>query len=98
MNGTTRHKLVGFTAALLLAPLTAFSAAVAADLVTVYPEAPLPRAIEFTVQANGHNIPVYNAGTFRCCAFRFLRHGAGDRYLSAWPATLLSKSIHFPKV
>ena len=45
--------------------------ALPADLVTVYPEAPLPRAAEFTVRANGQDIAVYNAGTFRCAPFAF---------------------------
>ena len=41
-------------AALLLAPLATLHAA---ELVTVYPEAPLPHADAFTVQVNGKDIP-----------------------------------------
>ena len=51
--------------------LLAFANAFAADRVTVYPESPLPRAGEFSVKANGHDIAVYNAGTFRCAPFAF---------------------------
>lgn len=51
--------------------LLAFSSALAADSVTVYPESPLPRAGEFSVKASGHDIAVYNAGTFRCAPFAF---------------------------
>ena len=43
----------------------------AAAGVIVYPESPLPRATEFIVKANGQDIAVYNAGTFRCAPFAF---------------------------
>jgi hypothetical protein len=46
---------------------TAFSA----GNVTVYPVSPLPRAGEFSVKADGHDIRVYNAGSFRCAPFAF---------------------------
>ena len=42
-----------------------------AEGVIIYPETPLPHANEFSVKADGHNIAVYDAGTFRCAPFAF---------------------------
>ena len=54
-----------------LAALMMMTPALPADRVTVYPEALLPHATEFTVKANGLDIAVYNTGTFRCAPFAF---------------------------
>jgi len=39
--------------------------------VIVYPNSPLPQAAEFSVKADGSDIVVYDAGTFRCAPFAF---------------------------
>ncbi len=54
----------------LVSLLTRLYAAAAGDVV-VYPETPLPRAAEFSVKADGSEIAVYDAGTFRCAPFAF---------------------------
>ena len=70
----------------------------ARDEVTVYPAAPLPRAHEFTVTANGKNIPVYNAGTFRCAPFAFegtatVEVTGHSTAIRSWQINPLSRSI-----
>lgn len=55
----------------VLCCLSLMQSAFSAGQVMVYPAAPLPRAAEFAVQVNGQDIPVLNAGTFRCAPFAF---------------------------
>ena len=73
--GAIMNRFSPLIAILLLASLPALPAAAttpsASAGVVVYPEAPLPRASEFTVKVNGTDIAVYNAGTFRCAPFAF---------------------------
>ena len=73
--GAIMNRFFPLIAILLLAALPALPAAATTPStpvgVVVYPEAPLPRAAEFSVKVNGIDIAVYNAGTFRCAPFAF---------------------------
>ncbi len=66
--------------------------------VVIYPETPLPHAKEFSVKADGCDIGVYNAGTFRCAPFAFsgevtveVTYRLGD--IRSFQINPLSKSI-----